>query len=919
MREIRVELRDFDDKILGDIDIISSDDFPLSLTFQNFDVRSLDSRGGSFSKTFKVPATKKNNKLFNHIYQSGNTDKKTVRKDIPACIYSNNVPILYGKLRVSKVIKGKKPIEYDCIFLGDNMDWANSIKNLDLKDLRFSSTAYDNYSDISDGTGSSYAFTNVQDLQENPDNPFSHSGYVKNHDKLVFPLLSVGEGVSPKDNVTDLEFVPCLYLKNVWDKVFQAQGYEVESTFCESDYFKSLLIPLNFERTGEQINTRGGKITKTDSEELVAHYFYDAEGESQDDDNEARAAGSPEINSRFGSVDSSDIDSNLGLSNTQFARYVFRGNESEDAQDETSGDADNGNVQAVQSPSDGMTMLVVNESGSHEISWNINTKIGTTEFANFSGDTTIYLRLRAEIWRTEMTDTPNDLYWDSALEAQTREQGSRLMWTDVVAYDISDEASPAFFNVNFSGSFNTQSTNTSESYIFTIMPEIEDYPNEEGGILKAYFVDGTFEVSGSNEYSIGEDITDVHHLLPRASQADFIIGTAQMFNLQFRTDAAEKKVYIEPYDHFYNFDKPYDWTDKIDYSKNISEEFIYDIKSKLEFKYKDASNDGFIERFNKRNDVDYGSYEELDNTGQLIDGITKYENKFFSPSFNFLEPDYIDDTQNNTSAVNIPFIPLYHTEASDLNNSVTAERAEKSFDIGSRVLLLNAENTNESGTARSVAYAGESGGTQKYHKCVDNVLNGSSALTERYPKAFFNNPCVSIKNTSTGVYTDSAGLSIGTYNGVERFVDQNLSYGRVKFKGAFTSGSQLVVKQYTLDGLFHTFFSLMIAQLRAKPRLKTMNVNLTYADICNLDFRKLVFIDGVYHRINKIIDFKPHLKESTKIELQEFFDLGQTHQSFGNLSTLDLTNIHSTGASQSILDVEEASGESEHNFSNLSL
>ena len=77
--------------------------------------------------------------------------------------------------------------------------------------------------------------------------------------------------------------------------------------------------------------------------------------------------------------------------------------------------------------------------------------------------------------------------------------------------------------------------------------------------------------------------------------------------------------------------------------------------------------------------------------------------------------------------------------------------------------------------------------------------------------------------------------------------------------------------------------------------------------------------NSIINQINKINDFKPHLTESTKIEVQEFFDLGQTHQSFGNLSTLDLTNIHSTGASQSILDVEEASGESEHNFSNLSL
>ena len=31
----------------------------------------------------------------------------------------------------------------------------------------------------------------------------------------------------------------------------------------------------------------------------------------------------------------------------------------------------------------------------------------------------------------------------------------------------------------------------------------------------------------------------------------------------------------------------------------------------------------------------------------------------------------------------------------------------------------------------------------------------------------------------------------------------------------------------------------------------------------------------MYYRLNKIIDFKPHLKQSTKVELVEYFELGK--------------------------------------------
>tara|TARA_R100001230_G_C5659221_1_gene163948 strand:- start:970 stop:1149 length:180 start_codon:yes stop_codon:yes gene_type:complete len=53
-----------------------------------------------------------------------------------------------------------------------------------------------------------------------------------------------------------------------------------------------------------------------------------------------------------------------------------------------------------------------------------------------------------------------------------------------------------------------------------------------------------------------------------------------------------------------------------------------------------------------------------------------------------------------------------------------------------------------------------------------------------------------------------------------------------------------------------------------------------------MDFRRLVYLDGVYYRINKIVDYKPHLQESTKVELMEFFDLGKDDVLDGDVMNL---------------------------------
>ena len=111
-------------------------------------------------------------------------------------------------------------------------------------------------------------------------------------------------------------------------------------------------------------------------------------------------------------------------------------------------------------------------------------------------------------------------------------------------------------------------------------------------------------------------------------------------------------------------------------------------------------------------------------------------------------------------------------------------------------------------------------------------------------------------------------LSAGTYDGTELLLDPNLSFNNITYDFS-GQGSQTHV------GLYQSFYSKMVEQLKQRPRIKTIYLNLTNTDMAILDFSRLIFIDGFFYRINKIIDFKPHLEESTKVELVEYVDLGK--------------------------------------------
>ena len=855
MPEVKVQLRDFgsstgfNDDIIGELDITSSEDFPLSLTFKNFDVRDFNSRGGSFSKSFRIPATNNNNRILNNVWKSGYVkSSKNVARNIQSTILVDNVPIIDGKLRISKIYRSVDVEGYECTFVGDNMDWASDLKNREMKDLKFSNSQYNTYPpdpivthifedphgiDIGLQAGNyiPLSFANQ---------PTTHFDYQFNNDKFIYPLLSMGEGISSKSQVTEAEFVPCLYLKNIWDKIFQSSGYTVNSTFCDSEFFKSLVVPLNFERNGEQLNEKFGRIKRSSDDQFLPAFFHNLGSSTQF----TRAIGNPTIDT------TSDP--------TEFIYFAFNGNSNTDGFGGGDTSSSTGNVQGGSSGLDA-TMLVKNASGDHELNWDVT--VNGTNPQNFDAGFDPDFEWSLKFWVVRVSD--DDSLTNLTSNIVDESSSHQVQFFEGAAFSQN-------VDINFSGTQDISSDPVGTKYMLMFSFRVVDYSSEGGSVRLTYTNGSTFEINGSTTFAIGELVDQPQYLLPKGSQSDFLMGVAQMFNLQFSTDAAAKVVNIEPYDHFYDSTADaYDWSDKIDYSKGIEEEFIYDIKSKLLFKYKDASNDAFLERYDKKNDVLWGSYKEIDETQSFFDGEYKVENKFFSPTFNWQERDYVDHTAATSSSnptdfekAKAPIIPIYHKEFSKLNTP--DERAEKSFDIGARILLL----------APSPAMSSTDNGFQtrySYAPLPDQDVSATSLSNGSFARANF----IHIDNLRT------SGVRGVLNNGYED-VDLNLAYSDVKFNSVENNGIEI-----TMKGLYYYYYNKMVRQLKERPRLKIMYVNLSLSEISSLNLKKLVFIDGAYYRINKVVDYQPHKNESTKIELAEYFELGRDTSQLGETQNLE--------------------------------
>ena len=132
------------------------DDETVTLSQSIQDVKAIDKIFTEFTQTFSIPASKVNNKIFKHFYNSDiidNIDNPNVnsfdgRKKIDAELYLNYKPFKKGKIKLEgSTLKLNKPHTYKLTFFGNTVNLKDLLGDTKLSSLSFLANFKFDYTD----------------------------------------------------------------------------------------------------------------------------------------------------------------------------------------------------------------------------------------------------------------------------------------------------------------------------------------------------------------------------------------------------------------------------------------------------------------------------------------------------------------------------------------------------------------------------------------------------------------------------------------------------------------------------------------------------------------------------------------------------------------------------------------------------
>lgn len=206
------------------------DNFSHQITYQIDDIKNLDSKTTSFSKTIVLPGTARNNRIFGNIFEFSSSNfydseepnsfyNFNASKSAPARLDINGLTIIKGVIRLLQIVIDNGSVEYEVAIFGELGGFVNSLGNSKLEDLDFSE--FDQV----------YSLTNIV-------NSWDSSG-------CVFPLIDYGLVSTDKIDYQYKALRPAFRVKQYLDKIIANAGYTYESAFFNTNFFKSLIIPHN--------------------------------------------------------------------------------------------------------------------------------------------------------------------------------------------------------------------------------------------------------------------------------------------------------------------------------------------------------------------------------------------------------------------------------------------------------------------------------------------------------------------------------------------------------------------------------------------------------------------------------------------------------------------------------------------------
>ena len=224
------------------VDVYSVEDIPIAINYQLEDKEDFQKKKSSESFNIALPATLNNNKIFNSFYNPAIADftaGEIFKSHRPCSIEAEGYELLVGKSFLVKATHDNKPLSYEINCYGDNADWMIDLKEATLydfvKQIKFSFSkavieASWNYNGMSESLP--YVFA-----------PIRYAGF-----------MDSTKGDDSNYGVTYMRPSLSVYWILYWG--FKSIGYNIQSAFLDSTYFRRLVMPWTW---GTFLSSEGNK------------------------------------------------------------------------------------------------------------------------------------------------------------------------------------------------------------------------------------------------------------------------------------------------------------------------------------------------------------------------------------------------------------------------------------------------------------------------------------------------------------------------------------------------------------------------------------------------------------------------------------------------------------------------------------
>tara|TARA_R110000737_G_scaffold162235_1_gene190113 strand:- start:866 stop:2956 length:2091 start_codon:yes stop_codon:yes gene_type:complete len=223
------------------LDLFKDEPIPLTLNVDDF--TNVAEADASYSKSFDIPGTKKNNLFFNHIYDITSDSNFNPHIKTKIIVKEGSFNTFEGYLQLNDIVIKDDAITYDITLYSEAVNLKDTIGSKVFRDLDLSELDH-----LYDGANIENSWTGILDLfTALPANSFAGSGTTT--DVLKYPFVNwTGYYSYPSGDLmhyasdTFRPFINALYLlKNI----FRDAGYTFSSTFLNSVKFNKLYVDFN--------------------------------------------------------------------------------------------------------------------------------------------------------------------------------------------------------------------------------------------------------------------------------------------------------------------------------------------------------------------------------------------------------------------------------------------------------------------------------------------------------------------------------------------------------------------------------------------------------------------------------------------------------------------------------------------------